>query len=1486
MSHSRQASITSSVNSHHSHPQKIGPWKLGKTLGRGATGRVLLATHHRTGQKAAVKVVSKSELQDDGTHKKSSEDGLPYGIEREIIIMKLLTHPNVLRLYDVWETSKALYLVLEYVEGGELFDLLVERGPLQEPEAVKYFRQIVLGTAYCHALGICHRDLKPENLLLDTNLSVKLADFGMAALESNGKLLETSCGSPHYAAPEIVSGLKYHGAASDIWSCGVILFALLTGRLPFDDENIRSLLLKVQAGNFEMPTEISGEAQDLIDQMLTVDPLKRIQTDKILQHPLLLKYPIPSEDLISVKSLPHPETAQKSLGSAKNIDPQILANLSILWHDRPEDEIVHALLINGPTPEKTFYALLMRYRHDQESGSSYNSPKKSTSFNTKRGMVRSNSVSTKTTPKRRSQITVSRPSSFQYKNTSANSTNNRLSYMNNNTYGNGRVSNASSVQNSPRKSPKKYTYGQSPGRSPGKSPIKSPRKSPRKYYQYPEHENSPPPAIPRNIYNEIVNAQNNGTAPAMAPAVPANDSYLHQYNYQASPEKLQSAKKEQREAPAPPAHQVTQALQSSPEMANINPIVDEISSQDLMASANFQTLAKDIKEEVVTSPTKRSSVMKKSNSKNRLSTRKSLRSSMTIGLKRNSITMKLLSTYAKLSGETDWEYMDKQTKRTSATFATLCDKIFNQEDYDEDEQNLVDEEEKQSREYERLMEVERKKHEAEYIARKELEKRKKRQRRKSLFSSKKLSILIRDDENNSEVDLAADDTTLYQPKRKLEYPLRSVSEGGKKEFTKAEIEGLKKRSVTEPKARLNPIVTRRPVSRLDPLWTAYENEQLTRAKDALEAEFGSKNRKKKTNRESAVIKTRERDGYERELQYRDSQYRDNHSQYTRRESQNRDRDSQYRDHRDSQYRDRDSQYRDHRDSQYRDRDSQYRDEYRDSHRESQYSKQDRTSQYGDSRHRRGTSERRISKVDYDRKYKIPAPELENTDLSDDYMSAIRKSRLLNSQLNMRANNAGDREENSRRKTLISDVKIPTVTRKSRHFSNSNKRLSVLTMYSTKESYRDLNSILSADAPAHNHLAAIDGADDEERQALRTSFADRLDQAGLPEDDDEEEPLDQGSVMDFEEHVANKRNSTYSFAGSVASKAYHRYTPSGKSRSNQRPSSQLPHLPDEDENDETFATKNDEVHRKGNRQTSKTLTLDDESDVNDTDVFDRIKLPDGKSSLSSVEGKHADKTPPPPPHTVQPKTKSMLPAEVLPVPNVDNIVPPTTQTYPKVRNNATTANKQPLLDATNKPDIPQGKRKTSIFRKLSWGSKKAFEEVEPAAASTKTGSSSASVAGAINQAGFVLATPGGGPVPASLPTPAASRSSSVEEKPRSNSFFNWFSSSSSSESEVKRYSTILPKQEMTTALFALLNSWSNFGLKNLINDQVGYNITGAISSNNAFNLKSCKFRIKVNQREQGQKSELVCVRVKGSKVTTDTLFKEIEKVLRKEGVLDN
>lgn len=164
------------------------------------------------------------------------------------------------------------------MDGGELFDYLVNRGRLPVPQALGYFKQIISGLQYCHSFGIIHRDLKPENILLcGNNLEqVKIADWGMAALQLPSNQLETSCGSPHYASPEIVNGDRYEGAPSDIWSSGVILFALLTGRLPFDDKNIRALLDKVKSGRYQVPQYVDERAKDLICKMLVVDSSKRI----------------------------------------------------------------------------------------------------------------------------------------------------------------------------------------------------------------------------------------------------------------------------------------------------------------------------------------------------------------------------------------------------------------------------------------------------------------------------------------------------------------------------------------------------------------------------------------------------------------------------------------------------------------------------------------------------------------------------------------------------------------------------------------------------------------------------------------------------------------------------------------------------------------------------------------------------------------------------------------------------------------------------------------------------------------------------------------------------------------------------------------------------------------------------------------------------------------------------------------------------------
>ncbi|WVW83108.1 hypothetical protein I302_105126 [Kwoniella bestiolae CBS 10118] len=349
-------------------PKVIGPWRIGRTIGKGASGRVKIAKHSKTGQYAAIKIVPKHALMMTSRMSMSDagakHDKAVLGIEREIVIMKLIDHPNVMSLYDVWETAKELYLVLEYVEGGELFDYLVSQGRLPPDEASRYFQQIVAGVDYCHRFNICHRDLKPENLLLDAEKNIKIADFGMAALEPSDKLLETSCGSPHYASPEIVAGMSYHGAASDIWSCGVILFALLTGRLPFDDENIRILLQKVKNGRFVMPADLPVDAKDLITRMLVVDPERRITMAEITRHPFCQrKQDTDSGRRINLVEPPRLEEIARPVRSEREIDRDILRNLRTLWNGTSEKEIVTSLLSNEKTWEKAFYFLLLQYRN-------------------------------------------------------------------------------------------------------------------------------------------------------------------------------------------------------------------------------------------------------------------------------------------------------------------------------------------------------------------------------------------------------------------------------------------------------------------------------------------------------------------------------------------------------------------------------------------------------------------------------------------------------------------------------------------------------------------------------------------------------------------------------------------------------------------------------------------------------------------------------------------------------------------------------------------------------------------------------------------------------------------------------------------------------------------------------------------------------------------------------------------------------------------
>ncbi|KAH9893476.1 Pkinase-domain-containing protein [Cubamyces lactineus] len=342
-------------------PKMIGLWKVGRTIGKGSSGRVRLARHTKTGQYAAVKIVSKTALLNSRMSLCSlgeEAERILHSIEREIVIMKLIDHPNIMRLYDVWETSTELYLILEYVEGGELFDYLCNKGRLDSKEALSYFQQIITAIDYCHRFNIAHRDLKPENLLLDRDKNIKVADFGMAVWQGKDNMLQTACGSPHYAAPEVIMGHAYDGTASDIWSCGVILYALLAGRLPFDDEDLPTLLEKVKIGKFTMPSDIEPRAQDLIRRMLNKDVRKRITIPEILRHPF---YTSQKPKPMSC-DIPNLDEIARPLARAADIDRDIFANLRTLWRATPDKEIVARLTDEKPTWEKGVYNLLVQYR--------------------------------------------------------------------------------------------------------------------------------------------------------------------------------------------------------------------------------------------------------------------------------------------------------------------------------------------------------------------------------------------------------------------------------------------------------------------------------------------------------------------------------------------------------------------------------------------------------------------------------------------------------------------------------------------------------------------------------------------------------------------------------------------------------------------------------------------------------------------------------------------------------------------------------------------------------------------------------------------------------------------------------------------------------------------------------------------------------------------------------------------------------------------
>ncbi|KAJ3444662.1 protein kinase [Anaeramoeba flamelloides] len=350
--------------------QTIGPYTVGKTLGTGSYSKVKLATHKVTGQKVAIKIVSKKQLL---AKPKNLER-----IRREISVQKLIKHPSVIQIFDVYETKKHLFLVLEYLPKGELFDYIVECGRVPSDEARVFFRQIISTIEHIHSFSITHRDLKPENLLLSQNNTIKIADFGMAKIMETGDLLQTACGSPHYISPEVLKGKGYDGRKSDIWACGVILYALLCGYLPFDEKKYQKLLYKIKKGKYTFPPDLDETEMDLISKLLTVDPVERIGIKEIKKHPFFTAE-LPKNYILPSPLINYEDILKKPI-SPRKVDHDIVEEIEQLgWIQNTE--ILERLQSKDSNIVKIFYTSFKKYNSqnqgdDKEEKSENNSKKK------------------------------------------------------------------------------------------------------------------------------------------------------------------------------------------------------------------------------------------------------------------------------------------------------------------------------------------------------------------------------------------------------------------------------------------------------------------------------------------------------------------------------------------------------------------------------------------------------------------------------------------------------------------------------------------------------------------------------------------------------------------------------------------------------------------------------------------------------------------------------------------------------------------------------------------------------------------------------------------------------------------------------------------------------------------------------------------------------------------------------------------------------
>lgn len=311
-----------------------GKYELGRQLGHGTFAKVYHAKNLHTGKSVAMKVVGKEKV---------IKVGMMDQVKREISVMKMVQHPNIVELYEVMASKSKIYFAMELVRGGELFSKIA-KGRLREDVARSYFQQLISAVDFCHSRGVYHRDLKPENLLLDEEGNLKVTDFGLSAfcdhLRQDG-LLHTTCGTPAYVAPEIIGKKGYDGAKADIWSCGVILYVLLAGFLPFQDENIVAMYRKIYRGDFKCPPWFSSDARKLITKLLDPNPSSRISISKIMESPWFKKSaPKDTKFLMEDEGIQSKGKEAKTLNAFHIISLSEGFDLSPLFEEKKREEKV------------------------------------------------------------------------------------------------------------------------------------------------------------------------------------------------------------------------------------------------------------------------------------------------------------------------------------------------------------------------------------------------------------------------------------------------------------------------------------------------------------------------------------------------------------------------------------------------------------------------------------------------------------------------------------------------------------------------------------------------------------------------------------------------------------------------------------------------------------------------------------------------------------------------------------------------------------------------------------------------------------------------------------------------------------------------------------------------------------------------------------------------------------------------------------------